>query len=80
MDSQHIQDALRLFDLREPVTKEALHQRYRELRALWTPHRYANLTNSPQQYMKMYKKAEAKLHELEAAYRQLLAWIERSKP
>jgi hypothetical protein len=75
MEREAIEQALQLFGLSEPVTREALDHKRRELLATWHPHRYANLTNNPRKYMQMYKKGEAMTKEIESAYRVLAAWM-----
>lgn len=80
MDRDSLRAAMALFDLSDAFTREMLDRRYHALRAKWTPHRYANLTNSPQKYMHMYKKAEAKMKEIEAAYRTLSTWLDAQAP
>ena len=76
MDQETVQNALKVFDVKEILTVELLQKRYRELRLTWHPHRYANLTNNPRKYMEMYKKGEAKTKEVEAAYKVLMDWLE----
>lgn len=70
-----MKQALNLFGLSEPVTREALDRKRRELLATWHPHRFANLTNNPRKYMQMYKKGEAMTKEIEAAYQVLTEWL-----
>jgi hypothetical protein len=65
-----------LFGLTEPLTREQLEDKRRELLAAWHPHRYANLTNNPRKYMQMYKKGEAMTKEIQAAYELLAARLE----
>lgn len=76
MNRDPLRAAIELFDLPDSFTRELLDRRYHALREKWIPHRYANLTNSPQKYMHMYKKAEAKMKDIEAAYRTLAAWLD----
>jgi hypothetical protein len=45
-----------------------LEQKRRQLLLTWHPPRYANLTNNPKKYMKMYKQGEAMTKEIQAAY------------
>lgn len=75
MDRCAIDKALELLGLTEPVTREALEVKRRELLATWHPHRYANLTNNPRRYMQMYRKGEAMTKEIGAAYELLSAWL-----
>jgi DnaJ-domain-containing protein 1 len=71
--------ALKLFELTEPFTREALDKKKQELLLTWHPHRYANLTNNPKKYMKMYTQAEAKTKEIQAAYELLIVWLEKKE-
>jgi hypothetical protein len=71
--------ALKLFELTEPFTQEALDRKKQELLLTWHPHRYANLTNNPKKYMKMYTQAEAMTKEIQAAYELLVAWLEKGE-
>jgi len=69
--------ALELFgltesDLQEPSARERLEKKHRELLTTWHPHRYANLTNNPRKYMKMYKQGEAMTKDIHAAYELLV--------
>ncbi len=65
---KNVEEALQVFGLGEPFTRELLESRNEELLATWHPHRYANLTNNPRKYMTMYRKGEAKTREIRAAY------------
>ncbi|MGH7236796.1 MAG: hypothetical protein ACREIO_10475 [Nitrospiraceae bacterium] len=78
MTREDIERALAVFGLTEPVTRERLEQKRRELLMTWHPHRYANLTNNPRKYMQMYKKGEAMTKEVQAAYELLSAWLEKA--
>lgn len=78
MASEDITRALSLLGLSEPVTREQLEDRRRDLLATWHPHRYANLTNNPRKYMQMYKKGEAMTKEINAAYELLAAWLAKT--
>jgi curved DNA-binding protein CbpA len=75
--NEDLDKALKLFELAEPFTREALDRKKQELLLTWHPHRYANLTNNPKKYMKMYTQAEAKTKEIQAAYELLLAHFEK---
>ncbi|MEX0829745.1 MAG: hypothetical protein WD032_05845 [Nitrospirales bacterium] len=68
-------EAMQLFSLTAPFSREALTQRYEEARRTWYPSRYAGLTNNPGKYMEMYKKGEAKTKEIQAAYQLLLNYL-----
>ena len=70
-----LDEALKLFNLTAPFSRERLGQCYEELRRTWYPSRYAGLTNNPGKYMEMYKKGEAKTKEIHAAYQLLLAYL-----
>jgi len=74
-----IDKALTLFELTEPFTREALDKKKQELLLTWHPHRYANLTNNPRKYMKMYTQAEAMTKEIQAAYELLVARLEKEE-
>jgi len=67
-DEVTVQNALDLFQLQLPLNSSALYQRYQELLLTWHPHRYANLTNNPSKYMKMYQKGEAMTKKVRIAY------------
>lgn len=72
-----IEEALAIFQLEQPVTSERVEERYHTLRHTWHPPRYANMTNNPKTYMKMYLKAQAMLKDVETAYRVLASSLER---
>ena len=61
----------------DPGARERLEHKRRELLLIWHPHRYANLTNNPKKYMKMYKQGEAMTKEIQAAYELLIARLEK---
>ena len=71
--------ALALFELTEPFTREDLDKKKQELLVTWHPHRYANLTNNPRKYMKMYTQAEAMTKEVNAAYELLKERLEKTE-
>ena len=71
--------ALKLFELTEPFTREDLDKKKQELLVTWHPHRYANLTNNPRKYMKMYTQAEAMTKEVNTAYELLVARLEKKE-
>jgi hypothetical protein len=79
MKQEHIDQALALFSLTPPVSRQQVDETRRRLLATWHPHRYANLTNNPKRYMQMYKKGEAMTKEIEAAYDLLVAWLQNSQ-
>jgi aspartyl/asparaginyl-tRNA synthetase len=60
-------------DLHAVGSRERLNHKRHQLLLTWHPHRYANLTNNPKKYMKMYKQGEAMTKEIQAAYDLLLA-------
>jgi len=69
--------ALKLFELREPLTRDELDKKKQELLVTWHPHRYAMVTNNPRKYMAKYKQAEAMTKEIHAAYKLLIARLEK---
>lgn len=75
---ESVTHALTLFNLTLPLHPTTLHRRYQELLVTWHPHRYANLTNNPTKYMQMYKKGEAMTKDVQAAYRVLKEWMDRT--
>jgi hypothetical protein len=79
MQQEDIDKALKLFDLAEPFTREALDKKKKELLVTWHPHRYAMVTNNPRKYMQMYKQGEAMTKEINAAYELLQARLEEKK-
>jgi hypothetical protein len=77
-----IEQALVLFEITEvelvdPGARARLEHKRRELLLIWHPHRYANLTNNPKKYMRMYKQGEAMTKEIQAAYELLIARLEK---
>ncbi len=70
-----VEEALKVFDLTRPFTRESLTQNYEKARRTWHPARYAGLTNNPGKYMEMYKKGEAKTKEIQTAYQLLLNYL-----
>ena len=77
MTQADIEKALKLFELTEPFTREALEKKRQELLVTWHPHRYAMVTNNPRKYMAKYKQAEAMTKDIHAAYELLVSWLER---
>jgi hypothetical protein len=77
--NEDLDKALKLFELAEPFTREALDKKKQELLLTWHPHRYANLTNNPKKYMKMYTQAEAMTKEIQAAYELLAKKLEKKE-
>ena len=75
MKQEDIDRALQVFGLAQPLTRERLEEKRRELLATCHPHRYATLTNSPRKYMQMYKKGEVMTKEVQEAYRILTTWL-----
>jgi hypothetical protein len=72
-----LERALALFELTEvdlhaSDSRDRLDQKRRQLLLIWHPHRYANLTNNPKKYMKMYKQGEAMTKEIQTAYELLI--------
>lgn len=72
-----LHQALTLFDLPLPVTREQLDRKREELLRTWDPHRFANHTNHPKKYMEMVKKGEAMVREIERAYGLLVESLSR---
>ena len=68
MPEQRLTDALALFALSQPFTREQLEQKRDALLHTWTPRRFANLTNNPRKYMQAYTKAEEMTRLVEASY------------
>jgi hypothetical protein len=62
-----------------PGARERLEHKRRELLLIWHPHRYANLTNNPKKYMKMYKQGEAMTKEIQAAYELLIERLSKKE-
>ena len=79
MDQETLNQALKIFELPDPLPIDQLKERYQKLLRMWHPHRYASLTNNPQKYMEMYKKGEAKTKEVHAAFKTLMTWSEISR-
>ena len=75
MNRDAIKRALEVLGLSEPVTRERLEAKHRELLTTWNPHRYASLTNNPRKYMQMYTKGEAMTREIREAHRVLSDWL-----
>jgi len=71
--SEPLDKALKLFELTEPFTREALDKKKQDLLVIWHPHRYAMVTNNPRKYMAKYKQAEAMTKEIQTAYELLIA-------
>ena len=69
--------ALKLFELREPFTREELDKKKQDLLTTWHPHRYAMVTNNPRKYMAKYKQAEAMTKDIHAAYALLIERFEK---
>jgi hypothetical protein len=76
--------ALVLFELTEAElhssdSQNRLDHKRRQLLLIWHPHRYANLTNNPKKYMKMYKQGEAMTKEIQSAYEVLVGRLEKKE-
>jgi hypothetical protein len=79
-----LERALVLFEVTEVElhasdSRLRLDHKRRQLLLTWHPHRYANLTNNPKKYMKMYKQGEAMTKEIQAAYELLVAKLEKKE-
>ncbi len=68
MTEQRLTDALALFALSQPFTRQQLEQKRDALLHTWTPRRFANLTNNPRKYMQAYTKAEEMTRLIETSY------------
>jgi hypothetical protein len=79
MTEKRLTDALELFALSQPFTREQLDQKREALLHIWTPRRFANLTNNPKKYMQAYTKAEEMTRLVEASYTLLLRYLKLSR-
>ena len=79
MTEKRLTDALELFALTEPFTREQLDQKRDALLHTWTPRRFANLTNNPKKYMQAYTKAEEMTRKIEEAHLLLTAALDRQR-
>ncbi len=68
MTDERVTQALELFTLSPPFSREQLEQRREQLLHTWNPQRYANLTNNPKKYMQAYKQAEEMTRLIESSY------------
>ena len=75
MTEKRLTDALELFALTEPFTREQLDQKRDALLHTWTPRRFANLTNNPKKYMQAYTKAEEMTRLVKTSYALLAALL-----
>ena len=75
MTEKRLTDALELFALTEPFTREQLDQKRDALLHTWTPRRFANLTNNPKKYMQSYTKAEEMTRLVKTSYALLAALL-----
>lgn len=75
MSEKRLTDALALFALAQPFTREQLDQKRNALLHTWTPRRFANLTNNPKKYMQAYTKAEEMTRLVEDSYALLTALV-----
>ena len=80
MAEKRFTEALALFALTEPFTREQLDQKHDALLHTWTPRRFANLTNNPKKYMQAYTKAEEMTRLVEASYVLLSSLLASEKP
>ena len=74
--------ALELFgftdqNLADPVIRQHVEEKRRELLTIWHPHRYAMVTNNPRKYMAKYKQAETMTKDIHAAYALLIERLEK---
>ena len=77
--NESLAQALALFELAEPFTREDLDKKSRELLLTWHPHRYAMVTNNPRKYMAKYKQGEAMTKDINAAYALLVERLEKKE-
>ena len=75
MTEIRLTDALALFALSQPFTREQLEQKRDALLHTWTPRRFANLTNNPKKYMQAYTKAEEMTRLVKTSYALLAALL-----
>ena len=80
MTEKRLTDALALFALTQPFSREQLDQKRDALLHTWTPRRFANLTNNPKKYMQAYTKAEEMTRLVEASYVLLSSLLVSEKP
>ena len=71
-----VKEAIQVFKLEVPFSREELTARYHQVCRIWDPARYAGHTNNPGQYMQMYKKGELKTKEIQSAFAILQAFLE----
>jgi hypothetical protein len=79
LKSENLEKALKLFELTEPFTREALDKKKKDLLTTWHPHRYAMVTNNPRKYMAKYKQAEAMTKDIHTAYALLIERLEKKE-
>ena len=75
-----LNQALETLGLALPVSLEQLIATRRELLHTWDPARYANLTNNPKKYMRMFKQAEEMTRRIEAASQVVNEWLAAKMP
>ena len=80
MTEELLTQALNLFTLTQPYTREQLDEKREALLHTWTPRRFANLTNNPKKYMQAYTKAEEMTRLVEASYYVLSSLLDSEKP
>lgn len=76
MVDDRLANALELFRLSLPCTREQLDETRQRLLHTWNPHRYANHANNPRKYMQLVKQGEAMTKEIELAYQLLVQGVE----
>jgi len=79
------EQALVLFEMIESElhavgSRNRLEEKRETLLLTWHPARYANLTNNPKKYMKMYKQGESMTKEIRAAFELLAKRLETNEP
>jgi len=75
-----LNQALETLGLARPVSLDQLIAKRRELLHTWDPARYANLTNNPKKYMRMFKQAEEMMRRIEAASQVVNEWLAAKMP
>lgn len=75
-----LNQALETLGLARPVSLDQLIAKRRELLHTWDPARYANLTNNPKKYMRMFKQAEEMTRRIEAASQVVNEWLAAKMP
>lgn len=75
INQDDLKQALEALGLTLPVTPDQLTAKRLELLQMWYPARYANLTNNPMQYMRLFKQAEEMTRRVESASKVVNEWL-----